>query len=273
MPTHQEKIQEACGYIKQHTPNFTPEVGIVLGSGLGPLAEEIEQSITLSYDEIPHFPSSSVDGHAGNLIIGELCGKSVICMQGRVHRYEGAQDEDFKILFRTFKQLGCETMIITSASGSLREDIKPGELVLITDHINMQLTSPLIGQNDEEFGPRFLAMDDAYSKDLRKIMHKSAVELDLLLHEGINMSVFGPCFETPAEIRAFRTLGADVINMSMVPEVIVSRHCGLNVAALGVVTNFGAGMGKHIDHDDNLKHAQMAADNFKVLMKSFLQKL
>ncbi len=273
MTTSHQHVQEACQFIQQQIPNFTPKVGIVLGSGLGPLADEVEQSVTLSYDEIPHFPSSTVDGHAGNLIAGKLCDQSVICMQGRVHRYEGAKDNDYKTLFRTFKQLGCETMIITSASGSLREDIKPGELVLVTDHINMQLTSPLIGKNDDEFGSRFIAMDDAYNQQLRDIMHKSATELDVLLHEGVNMTVFGPCFETPAEIRAFRTLGADVINMSMVPEVIVSRHCGLNVVALAVVTNFGAGMGKHIDHDDNLKYAQMAADNFKLLVKSFLQKL
>jgi xanthosine phosphorylase len=265
-------LKKACEYIRQNTYNFVPKVGIILGSGLGGLADEIENPIRLPYQNIPGFPVSTAPGHAGVLVLGHLMGVPVMCMQGRVHRYEDAKNDEFKLLIRTFKLLGCSTLLVTNASGSLRPEVTPGNLVLITDHINFQHISPLMGPNDDEFGPRFLPMEAVYDLEFRNILHTVAKENAIHLYEGVNMSVMGPCFETPAEIRAYKILGADVINMSTVPEVIVARHCGLRVAAVAAVTNLAAGMGDHISHEDNLIHAGKAAGSMKTLFKGFLEK-
>lgn len=259
-------------YIRQHMPAaFSAKIAIILGSGLGEIANEIENAVRLSYEDIPGFPVSTAPGHAGVLVLGYLMGVPVVCMQGRVHRYEGAQDYQFKLFIRTFKLLGCETLVVTNASGSLRKEVSVGELVLITDHINFQHISPLIGPNDDEFGPRFLPMGEVYDLKHRELLHRVAKENNITLHEGINMSVLGPCFETPAEIRAYRTLGADIINMSTVPEVIVARHCGLRVAGIAAITNLAEGLGEHISHEDNLIHAKQAAGKMKTLLKGFVQ--
>lgn len=260
--------------IKKHAPGFKPKIGLILGSGLGALAEQIKNPVRISYKDLPGFPVSTVSGHAGQLVLGELHGIPVACYQGRVHGYEGASAQNFKIFIRTLKLLGCEILLITNSSGSLREEIGPGQLVLIKDHINFHPTSPLVGLNEDEFGPRFFPMDDAYDPKLRLKFHEAAKKLKIELSEGVYISVVGPQFETPAEIRAFKILGADVVGMSTVPEVIVARHCGLRVAAISVITNYAAGMSaEQITHEGTLHHGQLGSKPLEKLLTAVIESL
>lgn len=261
-------------FIQHQKPDFTPKVGLVLGSGLGSLADDIQSPTAISYSDIPGFPQSTVHGHKGRMILGMLGGVPVVCMQGRIHGYEGANSSTFKIFIRTLKLLGTEILIPTNASGSLREDIVAGELSLISDHINFQHHVPLIGPNDDMFGPRFFAMTNAYDSKLRELFREVALKLQIRLPEGVYAGVMGPCFETPAEIRAFRILGADLVGMSTVPEVIIARHCGLRVAAIASVTNLAAGLDNNIiTHDETLHYGQICAKNLSRLIKGVLESL
>ncbi len=212
---------------------------------------------------------SSVPGHPGQMILGYLNKIPIVCCQGRVHPYEGMQGKDFKIFIRTLKSLGCQTLIMTNAVGSLHKNVELGQLVLISDHINFHPMNPLAGPNDEEFGPRFFAMDEAYDQNIRHILQETAKKLSIPLTEGIYISILGPNFETPAEIRAFRLLGADVVGMSTVPEVIVARHCNLKVAVISVVTNLAAGLNDEpITHEGTVHFAAKASDNLGQLLES-----
>lgn len=268
------KITPILDTIAKRAPNFKPTVGIILGSGLGSIAEKIQDSISIPYSDLPGFPVSTVVGHHGQMVLGYLDKMPVVCMQGRVHPYEGADSEAFKIFIRTLKLLGCEILLLTNSSGSLHQDIGPGQLVLISDHINFHRGNPLIGKNEDEFGERFFAMDDAYDKNLRDRFHKVASELNIKLNDGVYFGTPGPCFETPAEIRAFRILGGDLVGMSTVPEVLVARHCGLRVAAVSAITNFAAGMSDEvISHEGTLHFGKMAATNLSELILSFIQSL
>ncbi|MES2998883.1 MAG: purine-nucleoside phosphorylase [Pseudomonadota bacterium] len=265
---------ELSKFILTKRANFNPKIGIILGSGLADFADELQDSIHIPYHELPNFPLSQVEGHPGQLILGYLNKVPVICCQGRVHAYEGMQGKDFKLFIRTLKSLGCESVVMTNATGSLRKDFQPGQLVLISDHINFIPMNPLIGSNDDEFGPRFFSMDEAYDKKLRYILQQTAKNLDILLPEGIYFSVLGPSFETPAEIRVFRQLGADVVGMSTVPEVIVARHCGLKVAVISVVTNLAAGLSEeHITHEGTLHFAAKASKNLRNLLRNSISQL
>jgi len=265
---------QAVDYIKNRAANFQPKLGLILGSGLGELANQIKNPIKFNFSELPGFPVSTVSGHAGCLILGELGGMPVACYQGRVHAYEGASAQEFKTFIRTLKLLGCETLLITNSSGSLRPEVGPGELVLISDHINFHFGNPLIGPNDEEFGPRFFSMDHVYDAKIRQSCLKTAEQLDIKLHEGVYISVLGPCFETPAEIRAFRTLGADVVGMSTVPEVIVARHCGLRVAVVSVITNFAAGMSaEEISHEGTLHYGKLGTAKLTRLLVAVIENM
>lgn len=264
----------AYDFINKRVPGFKAKLGLILGSGLGNVADQIANAVRIPYNEIPFFPISTVIGHAGNLVLGELNGLPVVCCQGRVHGYEGATGDDFKTFIRTIKLLGCETLLITNSSGSLRKEIGPGELVLITDQINFQRFNPLVGPNDDEFGPRFFPMDDAFDKQLNQCFHQVAKRLQIPLAEGVYMGVSGPNFETPAEIRAFRTLGADVIGMSTVPEVIVARHCGLRVAAVSVITNFAAGMSdEQITHEGTLHYGKLGSERLADLLVAVINEI
>lgn len=264
----------AADYIQQQKPNFTPQVGLILGSGLGELADQITTATDIPYTEIPGFPTSHVKGHASRLVLGKLGNMPIACMQGRVHGYEGAKEDAFKIFIRTLKLLGCHTLIITNASGSLRANVNPGQLMLITDHINLQHTNPLIGPNDENFGSRFFPMDNAYDVTLRKRFHQIAKMSEILLAEGVYVGVTGPSFETPAEIRAFRSLGGDAVGMSTIPEVIIARHCGLRVAAIAAITNLAAGMSEEeLSHEHTLHFAHIAAKNMSKLIINALESL
>ncbi|MBU0455920.1 MAG: purine-nucleoside phosphorylase [Pseudomonadota bacterium] len=268
----ERKINRCIEVIQQYIPPAVPKVGIILGSGLGPLADQIEQSVPIPYEDLPHFPESTVAGHSGTLVLGTLSGVPVACLKGRVHFYEGDQSEGLKILIRTLRQLGCNTLITTNASGSLRTEVPAGEVVLINDHINLAQVNPMIGSNDETFGPRFFPMDDAYDKELGAKMHKTAEQLGIKLHDGVYLMTIGPNFETPAEIRAFKVLGADLVGMSTIPDVLVARHCGMRVVAISAVTNLAAGLSdESLSHEGTLKYAKLSEDKLCRLVKTFLK--
>jgi xanthosine phosphorylase len=264
---------DAAAAIRARAPGFAPRLGLVLGSGLGPLADGIASAIALSYTDIPGFPRPAVDGHAGSLVLGTLGGLPVACLQGRVHLYEGQGATPVKMLVRTVKLLGCEGLLLTNAAGSLRPDMGAGSLMAIADHINMQSMNPLAGPNDDEFGPRFPPMDGAYDADLRARLRAAAGRAGVALAEGIYAAILGPSFETPAEIRALGRLGADAVGMSTVPEVIVARHCGLRVAAISVITNLAAGMGDSLSHEQTLREAAGAAARLKAVVAAFCEGL
>lgn len=269
-----QPYDDILNYIKLQKPDFTPALGLVLGSGLGPVADAIENAVRIPYANIPGFPQSTVQGHQGQMVLGDISGVPVVCMQGRIHVYEGAEPQAFKIFIRALKLLGCKALILTNAVGSLREEVGPGQICLITDHINMQHRVPLIGPNEDEFGERFFAMDKAYDPALRERCLITAKKLDIPLHQGVFLGVTGPSFETPAEIRAFRILGADITSMSMIPEVIVARHCSLKVLGLSVVTNLAAGMtDTSISHEETLHYGKIGAANLSKLIQGFIKDL
>lgn len=268
------QVEQAVSAIKAICPNTKPLIGIVLGSGLGSLIDEIQDKVVIPYSKLPGFPKPSVEGHEGNLIIGKLSGIEVACLQGRSHTYEHGNHEPVKQYVRTLKVLGCKYFLATNASGSLREDFIPGDLVLVTDHINMQGTNPLIGPNDDEFGPRFPPLDNAYDHDVRQSLAQKAAQIDINLHEGIYISVIGPTYETAAEIRAFRLMGADLVGMSTVPEVIVANHCGMKVAVIATITNMATGLTKTShSHEAVVATANQASKKLKQLVKNFVADL
>ncbi len=234
-------VREAAEYVRSRIEK-TPKIGIVLGSGLGDLASYIENKVEIPYGEIPHFACSTAPGHKGQLVYGSLNGKTVICMQGRLHYYEGHPMKDIIFPVRVMKLLGVETLILTNAAGGINREFQVGDLMLIEDHINFQGTNPLIGPNDEQFGPRFCDMSYTYTPALRNLAKQVAKQLNIPLQEGVYLACTGPSFETPAEIRAFRVLGADAVGMSTVPEVIAASHCGMQVLAFSLITNMAAGI-------------------------------
>lgn len=256
--------------LDRQRPGWRPRVGLVLGSGLGPFAESIVEPIVLPYDTIDGFPRCTVEGHAGRLLLGGVGRVPVACMQGRVHLFEGADAEDIRTLVRSLKLIGCEILVLTNASGSLRPDEIPvGGLMVIADHINMMHFNPLMGPNDESIGPRFPAMDDAYDPALRRLLKRAATACGIDIAEGVYVAVSGPSFETPAEIRAFQRLGGDVVGMSTVPEVIVARHCGLRVAAISAPVCPAAGLGPSITHEQTLAVGAGCAAQLKRLLPAF----
>lgn len=264
----------ACEQIQHQLPSFRPKLGIVLGSGLGSFTEQLQDAITIPYHQLPGFPHVKVHGHSGNLVLGYLNGVGCVCLQGRAHPYEGTPFETIKTYVRTLKLLGCEYFLATNASGSLREEVGPGELVLITDHINMQPSNPLVGPNDEVFGPRFFALDNAYDKAAAQQLRTTAVEENITLHQGVYLATMGPNYETAAEIKAFRLMGADAVGMSTVPEVLVAVHCGMKVAVIATITNYATGLNQiSHDHSDVVKVASKAAEKLNRLVKRWIAKL
>ena len=265
------KHEQAKEYILNNSNQFQPKIGIILGSGLSELVNDLTDNVAIPYSDIPHFFTCSVSGHSGTLHLGYLEGVPVVCMQGRGHYYEGLSHEDITTPIRTMKALGVETLLITNAAGSLQETMRPGSLMLLHDHINMQGTNPLIGRNDDDIGSRFLGMENIYNCQLRKQMLALAEQLEIPLTEGTYVSVIGPVFETPAEIKAFHILGGDAVGMSTVPEAITAHHCGMKVAAISVITNMGAGMSSEtLTHEGTLKGAQLGVKKLKMLTKAFL---
>ncbi len=246
----------------------------MLGSGLGGLADTIDGAITIPYRDLPGFPVSTVQGHAGELVCGQLGGVDVLCMKGRSHFYEGKGADVMTSAIRTFKEFGCESLLLTCAAGSLRAEAGPGSLVALSDHINLLPGNPLTGINDERFGPRFMSMANAYDAGLRHTLQQSAKALGIALHDGVYLATSGPSFETPAEIRMMRTLGADLVGMSTVPEVISARHCGLKVLAIATVTNLAEGMSDMpLSHEQTLHYAAIGARELIRLVPDYLRRL
>lgn len=266
------RAKEAAQYIKDQGVD-TLEVGLILGSGLGELADEIEDRVVIQYTDIPSFPVSTVEGHAGQLVCGTLGGKKVIALQGRFHYYEGYTMEVVTFPIRVMSELGVESMIVTNAAGGVNRDFTPGDLMMITDHINFFGTNPLIGANDEEQGPRFPDLSQAYDLEYQTFIKEAASELDLPLKEGVYFGMTGPTYESPAEIRMINTLGGDSVGMSTVPEVIVARHAGIRVAGISCITNFAAGLGGELNHEDVIEVSTKIRSSFKSLVVTLLEKM
>jgi xanthosine phosphorylase len=265
---------EAADIIRARKPGFAPRVAMILGSGLGVLAEQMTDAVSIGYDELPGFPVSTVHGHAGELVMGTLAGVEVVCMKGRGHFYEGYGTSVMTSAVRTMKLLGCEMLFVTNAAGSLRTEVDAGSLVALTDHINGLPGTPMVGPNDDRFGPRFFSMANAYDADLRALVLDTAAAKGITLHQGVYFACPGPNFETPAEIRAFRALGADVVGMSVVPEVVAARHCGLKVAGVSVVTNLAEGLSPFaLSHEQTLKYAAVGAKDLVTLILAFLERV
>ena len=265
---------EAADIIRARKPGFEPRVALILGSGLGVLAEQMENAVAIGFDELPGFPISTVHGHAGQLVLGTLAGVDVVCLKGRGHFYEGYGMGVMTSAVRTIKLLGCEMLFVTNAAGSLRPEVDAGSLVALTDHINWLPGTPMIGPNDDRFGPRFFSMANAYDSDIRALVKATAADKQITLHEGVFVAYPGPNFETAAEIRAMARLGADVVGMSVVPEVVSARHCGLKVTGVSVITNLAEGLSPFaLSHEQTLKYAAVGAKDLVTLILAFLERV
>jgi len=251
-----------------------PEIGIILGSGLGLLAEDIENQTTIPYKSIPHFPVSTVEGHKGQLILGALSGKHVVCMQGRFHFYEGYSIHEVVYPIRVLQKLGITKLIVTNSAGGINTSFSPGDLMLIEDHINLMGVNPLISMNSESFGPRFPDMTKAYDPEHMEKAEKAAKRLSIRLRKGVYAAMTGPSYETPAEIRYLRAIGADAVGMSTVPEVIAANHGGISVLGISCITNMAAGvLNKPLSHRDVVQVANRATSDFVKLIKEIIIKL
>ncbi len=265
---------EAAELVRSRKPGFVPRVAMILGSGLGVLAQHLADPVSIKFDELTGFPVSTVHGHAGELVLGTLAGVPVACMNGRGHFYEGYGMGVMTSAMRTLKVLGCEMLLVTNAVGSLRAQVDAGSLVAISDHINLLPGTPMVGPNDERFGPRFFSMANAYDRDLRRLLQAAAADRGIILHEGVFIAVPGPNFETPAEIRMMARMGADTVGMSVVPEVISARHCGLRVVGVSVITNLAEGLGTvALSHEQTLKYAAIGAKDLVILILAFIQRV
>jgi xanthosine phosphorylase len=251
----------------------TPRVGVVLGSGLGAVADAVEDAVVVGYEELPGFPRPTVFGHAGRAVLGSISGVPVAVLQGRAHLYEGGDLDALRTPVRALRAAGAEILVLTNAAGSLRPSVGPGSLMAITDHINMTGVNLLAGPNDDAIGPRFPSLRDAYDPLLLDLLRDSAREVGVELAEGVYLAVSGPSFETPAEIRAYATLGADAVGMSTVQETILARHCGLRVAAVSVITNLAEGMSDEpLSHEQTLRAAESGAGDLSRLLLEFIRR-
>lgn len=265
-----EKAQEAAAFIRARFA-LAPQVGLVLGSGLGAFADSLTNALSLPYDQIPHFPVSTAVGHAGRLRLGRCREVPVAVLQGRAHFYEGYTSKEVTFPIRVLGVLGVRALVVTNAAGGINPRLKARGLLLIRDHINLQGTNPLSGPNEEQFGPRFPDMSEAYSKKLLVVARNEARKLKLRLFEGVYAAVAGPSYETPAEIRALARLGADVVGMSTVPEVIVANHMGLPVLGISCVTNMAAGISKKkLSHDEVLEAGERIAGRLTAFLRALV---
>jgi len=269
-----EKASEAADFIQKKLGEQQPEIGLVLGSGLGALAEGIDSSLKINYSDIPDFPVSTVPGHAGRIVCGEMKGRSVMVFQGRFHFYEGYTMEEVVLPVRVMKLLGIRVLILTNAAGGINTSYKPGDLMSIRDHIKLTGESPLRGPNLQDFGPRFNDMSNAYSSDLREIIRGSAERTGTVVKEGVYAYMTGPSFETPAEIRMLRTLGADAVGMSTVPEVIVASHSGMRTAAISTITNMAAGiLDQPLTHEEVMETGASVKGKLLALLSEIVESL
>lgn len=267
-----EMLKETTSFLKGKGIDEV-EFGLILGSGLGELADEIEDAIAIPFSEVPYFADSAVVGHAGKLVYGSLSGRKVLAMQGRFHYYEGHSMQTVTYPVRMMAAIGAHSIVVTNAAGGVNETFTPGNLMLITDHINFTGDNPLIGENDDEMGPRFPDMSQAYTPEYAEIARKVAKVQGVPLQEGIYMGFSGPTYETPAEIRMSRVMGADAVGMSTVSEVIVAAHSGLKVLGISCITNLAAGMQSSLNHAEVVETTERVKGQFKELIKATLAEL
>ncbi len=273
MPFSYDFYQKSANYVKERISE-TPEIAIILGTALGSLASEIENPISIDYKDIPNFLESTAPGHAGKLVYGTLEGKKVICMSGRFHYYEGYSFEQLAAPVRLFKDLGVKMVVMTNAAGAVNRDYRPGDVMILSDHINLAGVSPTRGPNVDEYGARFFDVTDLYTKRLREIAKAAEVRTSLKIHEGVYMYFVGPHFETAAEIRAARVLGADAVGMSTVPEVLTAGHCGLELLAFSLLTNMATGVIEQKSAKDAVNEtAARVASEFRSYFRHVLRAL
>lgn len=266
--------KESAQYIKEKMGNIEPKIAIVLGSGLGVLSEDIQNKTVIKYQDIPNFPISTVAGHAGELIIGTLENIPIIAMNGRFHYYEGYDLKEATLPIRVFKLLGIEELILTNASGGINTDYKPGDFMIIKDHLSFFAESVLRGKNDNEFGVRFPDMSQTYNKERIEKLEKIIRKHTGVAHVGVYAYMKGPIFETPAEIRALRILGADAVGMSTVPEAVVANHCGIKISAISCITNMAAGiLDRKLSHEEVNETADRVKLTFKEIIKDYVKEL
>jgi purine-nucleoside phosphorylase len=267
-----EQVQETVSFIKEKT-NFTPEYGVILGSGLGSFTDDIQIEFTLPYTEIPNFPVSTVQGHKGALVFGTIGTKKVVAMQGRFHFYEGYSMKEVTFPVRVMKYLGVEKLIVSNASGGVNSNYSVGDIVLIKDHVNMMPEHPLRGKNDERFGPRFVNMSEPYSKKMILKAKELAENLNIKVQDGVYLGLQGPTFETLAEYKMVKNIGADCVGMSTVPEIIVARHMEMETFGLSVITDMGDEESiETISHDEVLEAAKSAEPKVRILIKELILK-
>jgi xanthosine phosphorylase len=271
---HKQNVEAAAGIIRAKTGGLQAKAAIILGSGLGGLAEKIGDAVTIPYKDLPGFPALTVQGHVGEVVAGTLEGTPVLVFKGRKHFYETDDAYPLKTMIRTVKALGIEILFLSNAAGSLQGSVLPGSLMMINDHINLMGFHPLVGPNDDDFGPRFPPMSDAWDHNLRRKLAETAQHEKIPLHEGVYVALRGPSFETPAEIRMVQKLGGDAVGMSSVPDCIIARHCGLRVVGCSCITNMGAGLSdEKLSHAHTLENAARAAGNFEKLVAAFVKRL
>ena len=266
-------MESTVKYIQEKTNNFQPEIGIILGSGLGDFAEGFD-SITVPYKDIPNFEKSAVQGHKGQLVFAEVNGKKVVMMQGRYHFYEGYSMQTVTYPVKVMKKLGVKTLIVTNAAGAITKEFIPGDLMFITDHINFMGTNPLIGHNDDTLGTRFPDMSNVYSKELIAKAENIAKRLNVSYQKGVYVATTGPSYETPAEIRMFGMLGGNAVGMSTVPETIVANYCGIKVLGISCLTNYATGVSETpLNHREVIDTANKVKDNFKNLLSEIIKEI
>jgi purine-nucleoside phosphorylase len=268
-----QKIHEAVAAIQART-SIRPRVGVILGSGLGALAEQAADAIVIPYTDLPHFHGTSIEGHAGKMILGSFQGVPTVFLQGRFHVYEGYPMEEVVFPTRTLAGLGVETLVLTNAAGGVNTRFRPGDLMVIEDHLNLMGDNPLKGPNIAELGPRFPDLTEAYDRECIRVLTEAGADLQIPLHHGVYGGVLGPTYETPAEIRMLRTLGADAIGMSTVPETIAANHLGVRVAGISVITNLGAGLSPHkLTHQEVIDNSKLGSDKLRKLLERAIPRL
>jgi purine-nucleoside phosphorylase len=272
-PSIYQKIREAVEAI-QGRCNLQPEIGLILGSGLGSVAEQLKNPVAIPYKEIPHFHGTSVEGHAGQMLLGEFHGARMVILQGRFDIYEGYPMEDVVFPTRTICGLGIQTLVLTNAAGGVNTRFRPGDLMAIEDHLNLMGDNPLKGPNLAQLGPRFPDLSEAYNRTCLEILHEAAKTNDISLHQGVYAGLLGPTYETPAEVRMLRTLGADAVGMSTVPESIAANHLGVRVAGISCITNLAAGLSpQKLTHQEVIDNSKLAAAKLTQILETAVPRL
>lgn len=268
-----EKILESVEFVKSKI-NIVPEIGVILGSGLGDLAEEVEDKVIVKYEDIPNMPKSTVTGHKGQYVFGKYKGKNVVMMQGRIHYYEGHPMEILALPIHIMKYLGAKTLLVTNAAGGVNESFNPGDLMIITDHLNLAFNNPLIGTNDNKIGPRFPDMSNVYDKDLVELAKNTAKDINVEVKNGVYCMMTGPTYETPAEVKMVRILGADAVGMSTVPDAVTAKHCGMKVLGISCITNMAAGiLEQPLNHSEVMETSNRVRTTFINLIGTILERI